>query len=155
LMRNRLNVSFPGCLPGDSTSGIDLIKMLVERYKSVSGFHTAYWEGVSIAAIMARALQRAHETLGKIDGPTVNLALETFENEDFGGLIPNITYTATNHSASFVTRIVRVNENQTFTPLTKFLMPAENPFIPLAGLMHQTIPFKLSPLSNSPQTPGT
>ena len=123
LIRNRLNVSFPGCLPGDSTSGINLIKMLMERYKSASGFHTAYWEGVSVAAIMARAIQRAHETLGKIDGPTVNLALETFENEDFGELIPNITYTDTNHSASFVTRIVRVNENQTFTPLTKFWNP--------------------------------
>ncbi len=123
LIRNRLNVSFPGCLPGDGTSGINLIKMLAERYKSVSGFHTAYWEGVSIAAIMARALQRAHETLGKIDGPIVNLALETFENEDFGGLVPNITYTNTNHSASFVTRIVRVNDNQTFTPLTKFWSP--------------------------------
>ena len=123
LIRNRLNVSFPGCLPGDSTSGINLIKMLMERYKSASGFHTAYWEGVSVAAIMARAIQRAHETLGKIDGPTVNLALETFENEDFGELIPNMTYTDTNHSASFVTRIVRVNENQTFTPLTKFWNP--------------------------------
>ena len=123
LIRNRLNVSFPGCLPGDGTSGIQLIKMLVERYKSVSGFHTAYWEGVSVAAIMARALQRASETLGKIDGQTVNLALKTFENEDFGGLIPNITYTDTNHGASFVTRIVRVNENQTFRPLTKFWNP--------------------------------
>lgn len=123
LIRNRLSVSFPGCLPGDGTSGINLLKILVERYKSVSGFHTAYWEGVSIAAILARAIQKAHETLGKIDGPTVNLALETFENEDFGGLIPNITYTDTNHSASFVTRIVRVNENQTFRPLTKFWNP--------------------------------
>jgi len=96
---------------------------LIDRYKSVSGFHTAYWEGVSIAAIMARALQKAHETLGKIDGQTINLALETFEREDFGGLIPDITYTDANHSASFVTRMVRVNENGTFTPLTKFWNP--------------------------------
>lgn len=123
LIRNRLNISFPGCLPGDNTSGVHLLKVLVDRYKSVSGFHIAYWEGVSIAAIMARAIQRAHETLGKIDGPTVNLALETFENEDFGGLIPNITYTDTDHNAFFVTRIVRVNANGTFTPLTKFWNP--------------------------------
>jgi branched-chain amino acid transport system substrate-binding protein len=123
LIRNRLNVSFPGCLPGDGTSGINLLKILLERYRSVSGFHTAYWEGVSIAAIMARATQKAYVTLGKIDGPTVNLALETFENEDFGELIPNITYTDTNHSASFVTRIVRVNGNQTFRPLTTFWNP--------------------------------
>lgn len=123
LIRNRINISFPGCLPGDGTSGINLIKILIDRYKSVSGFHTAYWEGVSIAAIMARALQRAHKTLGRIDGQTVNLALETFEREDFGELIPDITYTDTNHSASFVTRIVRVNENGTFTPLIKFWNP--------------------------------
>ena len=68
LIRNRTNISFPGCLPGDGTSGINLMKMLIDRYKSVSGFHTAYWEGVSIAAIMARALQKARETLDKIDG---------------------------------------------------------------------------------------
>jgi len=123
LIRNRTNISFPGCLPGDGTSGINLVKMLIDRYKSVSGFHTAYWEGVSIAAIVARALQRARETLGKIDGQTISLALETFEREDFGGLIPAITYTDTNHSASFVTRMVRVNENRTFTPLTKFWNP--------------------------------
>lgn len=122
-IRNRLTVSFPGCLPGDGTSGIHLIKMLVDRYKSVSGFNTAYWEGVSIAAIMARAIQKAHETLGKIDGSTVNLALETFEKEDFGELIPSVTYTDAHHSAFFVTRIVRVNENGTFTPLTKFWNP--------------------------------
>ena len=123
LIRNRTNISFPGCLPGDGTSGINLMKMLIDRYKSVSGFHTAYWEGVSIAAIMARALQKARETLDKIDGQTINLALETFEREDFGGLVPAITYTDTNHSASFVTRIVRVNENRTFTPLTKIWNP--------------------------------
>ncbi len=123
LIRNRLNVSFPGCLPGDGTSGMNLIKMLVQRYKSVSRFHTAYWEGVSVAAIMARALQRAGETLGKIDGQTVNLALETFEGEDFGALVPDITYTDTNHGASFITRIAGVNGNGTFTPLTRFWNP--------------------------------
>ena len=123
LIGNRTNISFPGCLPGDGTSGINLVKMLIDRYKSVSGFHTAYWEGVSIAAITARALQRARQTLGKIDGQAINLALETFEREDFGGLVPAITYTDSNHNASFVTRIVRVDESRTFTPLTKSWNP--------------------------------
>jgi branched-chain amino acid transport system substrate-binding protein len=123
LIRDRTIISFPGCLPGDGTPGIHLIKVLMDRYESVSRFHTAYWEGVSIAAIMARALQRARKTLDKIDGQTVNLALETFEREDFGALIPEVTYTETNHGASFVTRIVKVNENRTFTPLTKFWNP--------------------------------
>ncbi len=123
LIRRRTNISFPGCLPGDSKPGISLVKILMDRYKSVSTFHPAYWEGVSIAAVMARALQRAHEKLGKIDGETVNLALETFQNEDFGGLIPEITYTNTNHRASFVTRIARVSKNGTFMPLTNFWNP--------------------------------
>lgn len=123
LIRNRLRVSFPGCLPGDGVPGIQMMMVLMERYKSVFKFDTAYWEGISIAAIMARGVQKAYEKLGKIDGQTVNLAFETFEKEDFGGLIPNITYTDTNHGASFTTRIIRVNENQTFTPLTKFWNP--------------------------------
>jgi len=123
LIQRRTNISFPGCLPGDGTPGINLIKILMDRYKSVSTFHTAYWEGVSIAAVMARALQRAQEKLGKIDGETVNLALETFQNEDFGELIPEITYTNANHRASFVTRIARVNKNGTFMPLTNFWNP--------------------------------
>jgi branched-chain amino acid transport system substrate-binding protein len=121
--RRRTNISFPGCLPGDGTPGIHLIKILMDRYQSVSAFRIAYWEGVSIAAIMARALQKAHETLGRIDSSTVNLALETFQNEDFGGLIPNITYTDTNHRASFVTRIAGVNNDGTFMPLTTFWNP--------------------------------
>jgi len=123
LIGRRTNVSFPGCLPGDENPGINLIKILMDRYKSVSTFHTAYWEGVSIAAVMARALQRAHETLGKIDSETAGLALETFQSEDFGGLIPDITYTDTNHRASFVTRIARANKNGTFMPLTNFWNP--------------------------------
>ena len=121
--RHPIYISFPGCLPGDGTSGIHMIKALIDRYQSVSRFHTAYWEGVAAAAVAARALQKAHEILDVISGPKINLALETFQNEDFGKLVPDITYTDTNHSASFVTRIVRVNQDLTFTPLTKFWNP--------------------------------
>ena len=121
--RHPINISFPGCLPGDGTSGIHLIKALIDRYQSVSRFHTAYWEGVAAAAVVARALQKTHEILDVINGRKINLALETFQKEDFGKLIPDITYTDTNHSASFVTRIVRVNQDLTFTPLTTFWNP--------------------------------
>jgi ABC-type branched-subunit amino acid transport system substrate-binding protein len=123
LIRNRMHMQFPGCLPGDGTPGIKLLQDLWKRYKTVSKFDTAYWEGVTIGSIMARAFQRAHDKLGKIDSQSVNLALETFQNEDFGGLVPNITYTDTDHSASFIARIVKINEDQTFTPLTKFRNP--------------------------------
>ncbi|MBW2351638.1 MAG: ABC transporter substrate-binding protein [Deltaproteobacteria bacterium] len=123
LIRNRMHMQFPGCLPGDGTPGIKLLQDLWKRYKTVSKFDTAYWEGVTIGSIMARAFQRANDKLGKINSESVNLALETFQNEDFGGLVPNITYTDTDHSASFIARIVKINEDQTFTPLTKFWNP--------------------------------
>ncbi len=123
LIRDRMHMQFPGCLPGDGTPGIKLLMDLWDRYKTVSKFDTAYWEGVTIGAIMARAFQRAHDKLGKIDSDAVNVALETFQNEDFGGLVPNITYTDADHGASFTARIVKINEDQTFKPLTKFWNP--------------------------------
>jgi branched-chain amino acid transport system substrate-binding protein len=101
------------------------LKTLWGRYKTVSKFDAAYWEGVVIASIMERAFQRAHEKFGKINSQTINQALETFRNEDFGGLVPPITYTETDHSASWTARIVRINENQTFTPLTSFWAPGK------------------------------
>jgi ABC-type branched-subunit amino acid transport system substrate-binding protein len=65
LIRNRLDVSFPGCLPGDGSPGIHLIKVLMDRTKSVSRFQTAYWEGISIAAIMARAASESPPDTGQ------------------------------------------------------------------------------------------
>ncbi|MBW1779381.1 MAG: ABC transporter substrate-binding protein [Deltaproteobacteria bacterium] len=123
IIRDRMHMEFPGCLPGDGTPGIKLLMDLWDRYKTVSKFDTAYWEGVSVGAIMARAFQRAHDKLGKIDSQAINVALETFQDEDFGGLVPNITYTKTDHGASFTARIVKINEDQTFKPLTKFWNP--------------------------------
>jgi len=123
LIRNRMHMQFPGCLPGDGTPGIELLEDLMKRYKTVEKFDCSYWEGVAIGSIMARAFQRANDKFGKINSQSVNLGLETFQNEDFGGLVPNITYTDTDHSASFIARIVKINEDQTFTPLTKFWNP--------------------------------
>ena len=125
LIRNRMHMQFPGCLPGDGTPGIELMEDLMKRYKTVKKFDCSYWEGVVIGSIMARAFQRAHDKLGKIDSQSVNLALETFHNEDFGGLVPNITYTDTDHGGSFTARIVKINEDQTYTPLTKFWIPGK------------------------------
>ena len=125
LIRNRMHMQFPGGLPVDDTPGMDVLKTLWGRYKTVSKFDAAYWEGVVIASIMERAFQRAHEKFGKINSQTINQALETFRNEDFGGLVPPITYTETDHSASWTARIVRINENQTFTPLTSFWAPGK------------------------------
>lgn len=123
LIRDRMHMQFPGGLPVDGTPGVKLLQELWDRYKTVSKFDTAYWEGVTIAMIMERAFQRAHEKFGKINSQTINQALETFRDEDFGGIVPNITYTSTDHSASWKARIVKINEDQTFTPMTKFWEP--------------------------------
>lgn len=123
LIRDRMFMEFPGCLPGDNTPGMSLLKDLWTRYKTVSKFDMSYWEGVTVGSIMARAFQTAHDKYGKVDSHTINLALESFRDEDFGGLVPSVTYTKTYHGGSFTGRIIRVNEDQTFTPLTKFWNP--------------------------------
>ncbi len=125
LIRNRMHMQFPGSLPGDGTPGIKLMEDLMARYQTVKKFDCSYWEGVVIGSIMARAFQKAQDKFGKIDSQTINLALESFQNEDFGGLVPNITYTNTDHSGSFTARIVKINEDQTYTPLTKFWIPGK------------------------------
>lgn len=125
LFRNRVFMDFAGGLPADGTPGAGLIMELIERYKSVGHFDVSYWFGVALGNVLEKAFQRAHEKFGRIDTQTINDGLETFRNEDFGGLIPNITYTKTDHSASWITRIIRVNENKTFTPLTGFWAPGK------------------------------
>ncbi len=129
LIRDRMHMQFPGGLPGDGTPGIKVMEELWKRYETVSKFDASYWEGVTIAMIMEKAFQRAHERFGDIDSETINQALETFRDEDFGGLVPNITYTKTDHSASFTARIVKINEDQTYTPLTSFFMPGKERII--------------------------
>ncbi|RLB23523.1 MAG: hypothetical protein DRG73_05215 [Deltaproteobacteria bacterium] len=125
LIRDRLFMQFMGSLPGDGTPGMKLFETLWKRYKTVTKFDASYWEGVSIAMIMEKAFQRAHEKFGEINSETINDALETFRDEDFGGVVPNVTYTKTDHSASFTGRIVKINEDQTFTPLTSFFVPGK------------------------------
>ncbi|MDT8272704.1 MAG: hypothetical protein RRA35_05885, partial [Desulfomonilia bacterium] len=83
------------------------------------------WEGVVVGMIMERAFLRAHENFGEIKPETINNALETFSKEDFGGLVPNITYTPDDHGASFTARIVQIHEDGRFTPLTNFFVPGK------------------------------
>jgi len=125
LIRDRMYMEFPGCLPVDGTPGMKLLETLWDRYKTVTKFDASYWEGVVIASIMERAFQRAHDKFGEINSETINQALETFRDEDFGGLVPNVTYTKTDHEASFKGRIVKINEDATYTPLTTFYTPGK------------------------------
>lgn len=123
LIRGRLKMTFSGCLPGDNNKGMALFDELIKRYKTVDKFDNSYWEGVAVGSLMERAMIRAYEKFKEINSKTINSAMETFTNEDFGGLIPNVTYSPTNHEASFSTRIVQVYEDASYLPLTNFFNP--------------------------------
>ena len=125
LIRDRMHMQFPGGLPVDGTKGMKVMEHMWKRYGTVTKFDASYWEGVVIAVIMERAFERAYENSGKINSQTINQALETFNNEDFGGLVPNITYTKTDHGGSWKARMVKINEDTTYTPLTNFWAPGK------------------------------
>ncbi|MFB0505158.1 MAG: ABC transporter substrate-binding protein [Thermodesulfobacteriota bacterium] len=124
LIRDRLSMQFSGGLPVDDTPGVKLM-MEVGKFSRVKGFDTSYWEGVVVAMIMERAFQRANEKFGKINRKTINQAMESFQNEDFGGLVPKVSYSKDNHEGSFVARIVRIHEDATYTPMTNFFVPGK------------------------------
>ncbi len=126
LIRNRLVMQFPGGLPSDNVKGMAVMKELWKRYKTVDSFDAAYWEGVAVGMIMERAFLRAYEKSKAINPTTVNAAMESMKNEDFGGLLPAVTYTKDNHEASFMARMVRVKEDGTYIPLTNFYVPGKD-----------------------------
>jgi hypothetical protein len=125
LIKDRLRIQFPGGLPSDRSSGMKLMKELWKRYGTVSKFDASYWEGVVVAMIMEKAFIKSQQIYKEINRDTINKTLESFRNEDFGGLVPNITYTTTDHGASFKARIVKVGEDGSFTPLTNFYIPGK------------------------------
>jgi branched-chain amino acid transport system substrate-binding protein len=125
LIRDRLRIQFPGGLPSDNTPGIKVLQELWKRYKTVDRFDASYWEGVAVAMIMERAMIKAGEKSKEINRETINRAMESFRQEDFGGLIPPVTYTPTDHGASFQARIVQVQEDGSYKPLTNFYIPGK------------------------------
>jgi branched-chain amino acid transport system substrate-binding protein len=126
LIKDRVKMQFCGGLPSDKAPGMKIMEDLLKRYKTVDSFDTAYWEGVVVGMIMERAFIRAKEKFGSITPENINKAMETFKNEDFGGLVPSITYTKTDHGASFKGRIVQIHEDGTFSPLTNFFTPGKD-----------------------------
>jgi branched-chain amino acid transport system substrate-binding protein len=126
VIRDRLAMSFCGALPADNTAGIKLMEDLYKRYKSVDKFETSYWEGVVVGMIMERAMEKAHKMSGKINGETINAAMETFQNESLGGLVPYVTFTKTDHGGSNRTRIVRIHEDMTYSAMTNFFDPGKD-----------------------------
>jgi branched-chain amino acid transport system substrate-binding protein len=125
LIKDRLIMQFPGGLPSDKTQGMKVLDELKKRYKTVDDFDASYWEGVAVGMIMERAFIVANKKFGRIDRETINLAMESFDKEDFGGLIPPVSYSESNHEGSFRARIVQVHEDGTYTPLTNFFTPGK------------------------------
>ena len=126
LIRDRLIMQFPGGLPADKSKGMELMSELWKRYKTVDSFDASYWEGVAVGMIMERAFIRAYERSKKITPETINAAMESFRNEDFGGLVPAVSFSKDNHEGSFTARMVRVNEDGTYTALTNFYIPGKD-----------------------------
>lgn len=126
LIRDRFVMQFPGALPSDNVAGMKLMKDLLKRYGTVNDFDASYWEGVVVGMIMEKAFLKAHQTYRDINRETINKAMELFRNEDFGDLVPNITYTTTDHGASFRARIVKVSEDGSYTPRTNFFNPGKD-----------------------------
>ncbi len=126
LIRDRLVIQFPGVLPVDETEGMKVMRELWKRYKTVESFDASYWEGVAVGMIMERAFLRAYEKSKVINPETVNAAMESFQNEDFGGLIPKVSYTKQDHGASYTARMVKVTEDGTFVPVTNFYVPGKD-----------------------------
>ncbi len=129
LLGDRLVIQFPGGLPSDGTPGIKVFEELVKRYKTIESFDASYWEGVAVAMIMERAVQRAAERSGKVTRETINEALESFRGESMGGLVPDVSYSKDNHEGSFKARIVRVHEDGRFVPLSNFFTPGKEPIV--------------------------
>jgi len=125
LIRDRVFMQFCGVLPQDKTPGIEILQKLWTRYKTVDKFETSYWEGVVVAMIQERAAHRAAGLYKTINAENINKAMETFENEDFGGLVPYVTYTKNDHEGSFKARIVKINEDATYAPMTNFYVPGK------------------------------
>ena len=123
-IRDRLFMQFQGGLPVDNVAGVKLM-MEVGKYSRIKQFDTSYWEGVVVGMIMERAFQLANDKFGKITKKTINAAMESFRDEDFGGLVPSITYTEDNHEGTFVARIVQIHEDATYTPKTNFFTPGK------------------------------
>ena len=76
--------------------------------------------------IMERAFIRAYEKSKVINPATINAAMESMKNEDFGGLVPAVTFTKDNHEGSFTARMVKVKEDGTYIPLTNFYIPGKD-----------------------------
>jgi len=129
LLGDRLTIQFPGGLPSDNSPGIKVFEDLMKRYKTIESFDASYWEGVVVAMIMERAVQRAKERSGKITRQTINEAMESFREESMGGLVPDVSYSSDNHEGSFKARIVRVHEDGRFVPLSNFFTPGKEPIV--------------------------
>lgn len=117
----------PYYIPGDPAPADKLMKE-VARYgvpDLADAYDTAYMEGFCLAAVTERVIRRAHERFGDVNRETVNKAMELFNNEDFGGLIPKVSFSKTDHAGIYQTRVVECREGNKVVPRTNFFTPGK------------------------------
>ena len=97
------------CRYGDKVPGMPLL-MSVEKTPQV----THYIRGWVSMMVLVEALKRADKaTGGKITGPAVKDALETFRDFDTGGLTPGkITYTSADHRPFMAVNIMEMQKGK-------------------------------------------
>jgi branched-chain amino acid transport system substrate-binding protein len=94
---------------GDKVPGMKLL-MSIEKKPQV----THYIRGWVSMMVLVEALKRADKaTGGKITGPAVKAALETFRDFDTGGLTPaKITFTSTDHRPFMAVNIMEMQKGK-------------------------------------------
>ncbi|MHB1013574.1 MAG: ABC transporter substrate-binding protein [Desulfobacteria bacterium] len=95
---------------GANVPGMKLLKQITKNQPQPTPFIRGY---VSMM-VLVEALKRADKaTGGKITGPAVKAALETFRDFDTGGLTPGkITYTATDHRPFMSVNIIEMQKGK-------------------------------------------
>jgi len=82
---------------------------------------TMYVRGFSYVLVWSEALKRADKA-GKLDGPGLKAALETFRDFSTGGLTQPITYTPTDHRPTTTTAIYQIQGGK-LVKVAEYTMP--------------------------------
>ncbi len=102
-------------MAGSTTYGADVPGMkLLEQITKNQPQPTPFIRGYVSMMVLVEALKRADKaTGGKITGPAVKDALETFRDFDTGGLTPGkITYTSTDHRPFMAVNIMEMQKGK-------------------------------------------
>ena len=111
-------------MAGSTTYGANVPGMkLLEQVTKNQPQPTPFIRGYVSMMILVEALKRADKaTGGKITGPAVKDALETFKDFDTGGLTPGkITFTPTDHRPFMAVNIIEMEKGKLVVKKTMVL----------------------------------